>query len=62
MLDLEDIVGLHKYSHLNFFGISYWGIDLNYCDVEGFALETNRDYCVVFEIVPKYCISDSFVD
>ena len=26
------------------------------------CLETNRDYSVVFEIVSKYCISDSFVD
>ena len=27
-----------------------------------FALETNRDHSVVFEIASKYCISDSFVD
>ena len=25
-------------------------------------LGTNRDHSVVFEIVPKYCISDSFID
>ena len=25
----------------SFFGISGWGIDLDYCDVEWFALETN---------------------
>ena len=30
--------------------------------VEWFALETNRDHSVVFEIASKYCISDSFVD
>ena len=35
---------------------------LNYCDIEWFALETNRDYRVVFETASKYCISDSFVD
>ena len=29
---------------------------------EWFALETNRDHSVVFEIASKYCISDSFVD
>ena len=29
--------------NFNFFGISGWGIDLNYCDIEWFALETNRD-------------------
>ena len=25
-------------------------------------LEMNRDHSVIFEIVSKYCISDSFVD
>ena len=34
---------------------------LDYCDIEEFALETNRDHSVVFEIAPKYCILDSFV-
>ena len=38
------------------------GIDLDYCDTEWFALETKRDYSVIFEIIPKYCISDSLVD
>ena len=37
------------------------GIDLDYCDIEWFALETNRDHSVVFETASKYCISDSFV-
>ena len=44
------------------FGISSRGLDLDYCDVEWFALETNGDCSVVFEVVPKYCILDSFVD
>ena len=35
---------------------------LDYCDIEWFALETNRDHSVIFEIASKYCISDSFVD
>ena len=26
------------------------------------ALEKNRDNSVIFEIAPKYCVSDSFVD
>ena len=30
--------------------------------MEWFALETNRDHSVTFEIAAKYCISDSFVD
>ena len=37
-------------------------MDLDYCDIEWFALEMNRDHSVVFEIAFKYCISDSFVD
>ena len=48
--------------NFSFFGISGWRIDLDYCDIEWFALETNRDHSVIFEISPKYCISDSFVD
>ena len=48
--------------NFSFFGISGWGIDLDYCDIEWFALEVNWDHSVVFEIAPKYCISDSFVD
>ena len=46
----------------NFFSNSGWGIDLDYCDIEWFALEMNRDHSVVFEIASKHCISDSFVD
>jgi len=37
-------------------------MDLDCCDIEWFPLEMNRDHSVVFEIVSKYCISDSFVD
>ena len=47
--------------NLSFFSISCWGINLDYCDVEWFALEMNRDNSVVFEIAPKYYILDSFV-
>ena len=39
-----------------FFGISDWGMDLDYCDIEWFALETIRDHSVTFEIASKYCI------
>ena len=34
---------------------------MDYCDIEWFALEINRDHSVSFEIASKYCISDSFV-
>ena len=37
-----------------------WGIDLDYCDIEWFALEMNN--YVVYEIASKYCISDSLID
>ena len=36
----------------SFFGISGWEIDLDYCDVEWFALEINLDHSVLFEIAP----------
>ena len=48
--------------NFRFFGISGWGIDLDYCDVERFALEMNWDHSVIYDIAPKYCILDSFVD
>ena len=59
MLVLEGLVELF---HVSFFGISGWAIDLDYCDIEWFALETNRDHSVIFETAPKNCISDCFVD
>ena len=39
-----------------FFAISDWGIDLDYYDVEWFALKMNWCHSVIFEIVHKYCI------
>ena len=48
--------------NFSFLGISVWGIDLDCCDIKWFALETNRDHSVIFEIASKYCILDSFVD
>ena len=45
----------------SFFGISGWGTDLDYCESEWFALETNRDHSVIFETVTKYGISGPFV-
>ena len=47
--------------NLIFFSISGWGIDLDYCDTEWFALETYRDHSVVFETGSKCCMLDSFV-
>ena len=62
MLVLEGLVRLHSTIELSFFSITGQGIDLDYCDIEWFVLETNRDHSVILEIAPKYCILDSFVD
>ena len=35
---------------------------MDYCDTEWFALKMNRDYSIIFEIAPKYCISDTLID
>ena len=40
--------------NFSFFSVTGWGIDLDYCDIEWFALETNRDHSVIFEIVSKF--------
>ena len=60
MLVLEVLVA--HYRTISFFSISDWSIDLDNCDIGCFALEMNRDHSVIFEIAPKYCILDSFVD
>ena len=49
MLVLEGLAGLHESLK---FSISGWGIDLDYCDTEWFALETNRDHSVVLRLHP----------
>ena len=48
--------------NFSFFSISGRGIDLDYCDIEWFALEMNRNQSVIFEIASKYWVLDSFVD
>ena len=48
--------------NFSFFSVTGWGIDLDYCVIEWFALEMNRDHSVVFETASKYYILDSFVD
>ena len=56
MLVLKGFVGLRRTIRLQLFRVTGWGIDLDYCDTEWFALETNRDHSVFFEIASKYCI------
>ena len=62
MLVLEGLVDLLGTIQLQLFSIIGQGIDLDYRDIEWFALETNRDRSVIFEIASKCCISDPFVD
>ena len=62
MLVLESLEYLHRTIQLQLLGISCWVIDLDYYDVEWFALETKKDHSVVFKIALKYNILDSFVD
>ena len=62
VLFLEDLVGLHRPFNFSFFSIIGRGIDLDYCDIEWFVLEMNRDHSIIFEIAHKYCILDSFVN
>ena len=40
--------------NFSFFSITGWGIDLDYCNIEWFALKTSRDHSVFFEIASKY--------
>ena len=58
MLVLEGLIGLHRTVQLQLLQVTGWGTDLDYCDIEWFALEMNRDHSVVFEIASKYCILD----
>ena len=53
-LVLAGLVGLHRTVQLQLLQHYWWGIDLDYRDVEWFALETNRDHSVIFEIAFKY--------
>ena len=62
VLVLEGLVVFREPFNFSFFGISGWGVDLDYCDIEWFALGKYWNHSVIFEIASKYCISDSFVD
>ena len=64
MLVLKGLVGLHRTVQLQLLQ-HYWSGHkpvMDYCEIEWFALEMNRDHSVIFEIAPKNCISDSSVD
>ena len=64
VLVLKGLVGLHRTIQFQLLQ-RYWSghrLGLLWYWMVWFALETNRDHSVVFEIASKYCISDSLVD
>ena len=62
VLVLEVLQVIIEPFNFSFFSITGRSINLDYHDIEGFALEMNRGHSVIFEISSKYCISDSFID
>ena len=60
MLVLEGLEGLHRTVQLQLLQHYWLGIGLDYCNIEWFALEMNRDHSI-FETASNYCILDSLV-
>ena len=58
----QSLVGLHRTVQLQLLQHRWLDIDLDYYDVEWFALETNQDHSVAFKVALKHCILNSFVD
>ena len=50
MLVLKGLIGLHRTVQLQLLHVTGWGIDLDYHDIEWFALETNRNDSVFYEV------------
>ena len=62
VLALEGLVGLPRTIQLQFLQHYWSGHRLGLPCIEWFALETNRNYSVIFDITSKYCVLDSFFD
>ena len=50
---LEGLVGFIEPFNFSFFSITGRGIDLDYCDIEWFALEMNRVHSVILRLHPS---------
>ena len=61
MLVLKHLVGLHRTVEFGFFSVTGWGIGLDYCDIEWFASEMNRDHSVIFEMHPSTAFFFNFI-
>ena len=44
VLVLKGLIDLHRTIHFSFFSVTCWGIDLDCCDIEWFALEMKRSF------------------
>ena len=44
--------------NFSFFSITDWGIDLDYCDNEWFALEMSRDHSVISQLFDNLLLFD----
>ena len=62
VLVVKVLIGLHRTVQLQLLQHCCLGHRLGLLWIEWFALETNRDHSIIFEIASKYCISDSLVD
>ena len=62
VLVLKGLVGLHRTIQFQLFQHYWLGHRLKLLWYWMICLEMNRDHSIVFEIAPKYFISDSFVD
>ena len=62
VLVLKGLVVFIEPFNFSFFSVTGWDIGLDYHDIEGFALETDRGHSVIFDIASKYCILDCFGD
>ena len=51
VLVLKGLVGFIEPFNFSFFSITGRAINLNYCDIERFALEMNRDHSAILETV-----------
>ena len=62
MLVPEGLVGFQRTVQLQLLQHFWSGHRLDYYDTEWFALVTNKDHSVIYEMASKYCISDSPVN
>ena len=52
VLVLEGLIGLHRTVQFQLLSVTGQGIDLDYSDIEWFALEMNRDHLLFLRLHP----------